>query len=129
MNKNELDFEKTKIQASKFKEGLVFFSLVVKLTAFVLTIYIIMDGLRYIVSANPDAINALAEVVKNLQLSKILGYILAMGCATGWALERKGKKRLLPAKAAARHALEQNDPYHPPSGLTPAGDTPKTEET
>lgn len=127
MNKNELALESLKISAYRFKLVLNFLTTVCKLAAGVGVIYIIMAGLREISGANPVGIKALAELVKELKVSTIVGYVLAAGCAGGWYLERKGKKRLLPKKAAARHQLEQSDPYNPACGLTPTGDTPKAE--
>lgn len=128
MNKNELTLETLKISAHRYTLTLNFLATSFKIAAAVGIIFIIMEGLRDIVGANPDGIKALAEVVRYLNVSTIIGYVLAAGCAGGWFLERKGKKRLLPQKAAARHKLEQHDAYHPPSGLTPTGDTPESEE-
>lgn len=127
MNKNELTLETLKVSAYKFKVTLNFIGSALKLVAGVSIIYIIMEGLRDIVGANPEGIKALAEVVKQLKVSTIMGYVLAAGCGSAWYMERKGKKRLLRTRAAERHTLEQSDPYHPACGLTPTGDTPTSE--
>lgn len=86
--------------------------------------YLMFDGLKTISSANPDGINAIALVVKNLNFSSIVSYIVAAGCATGWAAERRGKKRLVAAQSKNRKTIEAADSYHEGSGLTETGDTP-----
>ena len=128
MNKNELAIETQRISAFRFKLIINLLTTACKLAAGVAAIWMIMAALREISGANPAGIKALAELAKELHLSTTVGYLLAAGCAGGWALERKGKKRLLPKKAAERHKIERDDAYHPPCGLTPTGDTPKAEE-
>ncbi|MTW11402.1 hypothetical protein GM658_12425 [Pseudoduganella eburnea] len=128
MNKNELLLEQARIAASLQKAKLATFDNVAKIAGAVLIIYLVMSGLKEISAANPAGISALAVLVKNLNISGILGYVLAAGSTTAWYLERKGKKRIVEKAAKARHRREANDPYHPSSGLTHTGDTPESAE-
>jgi hypothetical protein len=111
MNKNELTLEQAKIAASRYKETLIFLTFCARIVGALGVTYIIMAGLREIAGANPEGIKAIALVVKELKLSAVMGYILAGGCAGGWYLERKGKKRMLASEAAARRQRELDDPY------------------
>lgn len=88
-------------------------------------VWLVVDGLKSIVLANPASISALAKVVENFQLSHIVGALV--GCAgVGYGLlERRGKKRLLSGYARDRRIAESGDPYHASSGLTESGDTPQ----
>lgn len=128
MNKNELILAQLQINASLHKAKLATIDNLAKLCCVVAIVYLIMAGLKDISSANPDGISALAQLAKNLNISGIVGYVLAVGTTTGWWIERKGKKRLVAQSAERRHKREADDPYHASSGLTQTGDTPENAE-
>lgn len=128
MNKNELEFAKLRLGAEKFGKVLNFFKALATLGTILGCIYLIFDALVLMANANPEGVSAIAEVVKNLEIGSILGYVVAAGCAGGWMLERKGKKRLLVDYANRRATREAGDAYHESSGLTESGDTPSTTE-
>jgi hypothetical protein len=128
MNKNELIIAQAQIAASLHKARLDTFDKAWKVTGSAFIVYLVMSGLKDISAASPAGISALAVLAKNLNISGILGYVLAAGGAGGWYLERKGKKRLVEQAAGKRHAREAKDSYHPSSGLTQTGDTPDNAE-
>lgn len=124
MTKQEFELRKLQIEAAKREPLYDFLKSIATLCTIIICIYLIFEGLKVIATANPDGISALAVVVKNLNISGIMSYIVAAGCATGWAYERKGKKRLLKGYGAKRMGVEANDAYHGSSGLTESGETP-----
>jgi hypothetical protein len=128
LNKNQLEFAKLRLGAEKLGQILNFFKSLATLGTILCCIYLIFDSLVQMAHANPQGVNAIAEVVKNLGIGSILGYVVAAGCAGGWAMERKGKKRLLVDYANRRATREAGDAYHESSGLTESGDTPSTTE-
>jgi hypothetical protein len=128
LNKNELEFAKLRLGAEKLGQVLNFFKTIATLGTVLFCIYIIFNALVSMAHANPEGVSAIAEVVKNLEIGSILGYVVAAGCAGGWALERKGKKRLLVDYANRRATREGGDAYNESSGLTESGDTPATTE-
>jgi hypothetical protein len=128
LNKNDLEFEKIQAGAKKHGANLNFLKTIATLATILGCVYIIFEGLKSIANSSPAGVSALAEVVRHLNISGILGYVVAAGCAGGWAMERKGKKRLLPGFAAQRRQVEAGDSYHGTSGLTDSGDTPTSIE-
>lgn len=88
-------------------------------------IWVIMEGLKIIVLAKPEAIQALAKVVESMQLNGVLGWIGAVLATGGWWFERKGKKRVYRSNSELRKKLELQDPHRLTSGLDDNGHTPK----
>lgn len=86
--------------------------------------YLMFDSLKSIAQANPAAISAIADVVKNLGLGSKIGYGVTAASGGAWFLERRGKKRLLNQLDEVRKVRESKDPYRAGSGLTSSGDTP-----
>lgn len=125
MTKQELELRKLQIEAAGREPRYDFLKSIATLCTIIVCVYIIFDGLKVIATANPKGISALAVMVKNLNISGIMSYIVAAGCAAGWAFERKGKKRLLKGYGADRKRVEENDAYHGSSGLTESGETPE----
>lgn len=129
MNKNELEFARLQVDAKKHGAILNFLKTLATLATILGSIYIIFEGLKSIANSSPAGFTALSEVVRHLNISGILAYVVAAGCAGGWAMERRGRKRLLPGFSEQRRQVEASDPYHGTSGLTVSGDTPTTEGT
>lgn len=128
MNKNELILRQTQIAASRFSAVLNAIVKVAQIALGVLAIKLIMDGLADISSKNPEGVSALAAVVKNLNVSGIMGWVFGVGSAGAFLVERRGKKRLINKVAQLTREVEADDPYHPSSGLTETGDTPENTE-
>lgn len=124
MQKNEFELKKLVIASDKFSKILGLIQHIFTLSAVVFTIYIIMVGLEQIVKSRPDSLNALAVVIEKLQISSIIGYVVAAGTTLGWVYERKGKKRAYKKLAERRSDTEQNDPYKGSSHLDENGHTP-----
>lgn len=128
MNKNQLEFAKAQLRAKNFGAVLNFLKTLATLACILACVYLIFDALKSMANSNPEGVNAIAGVVEKLNIGSILSYVVAAGCAGGWALERKGKKRLLAGFARERADAERNDSYHASSGLTESGDTPDISE-
>ena len=124
MNKNELALQRLVINAGIITQVLSFLKHVGTLLACVACIYLIMHGLVDIVSYKPESVTALATVIEKLEISRLLGYILAGGTSIGWAYERRGKKRAYKRLGEKRTKSEADDPYHPSSELDHDGETP-----
>ncbi len=99
--------------------------LLAKLGTVIACVYIIMSQLVLLAEKNPDAINSVALVVKNLSVHNIVLYIVAASGVGYGYLERKGKKRAIQKMAQYQYKLEEKDPYRGSSNLTSQGDSPK----
>lgn len=124
MNKHEFELQKLVISSGNFSKVLGFLQRVCTLAAVVFCVYLIMRGLEGMVSHNPASLNALALVIEKLQISGILGYVVAAGTSTAWYIERRGKRRAYKKLGEGRAQAEQGDPYHPSSNLDHNGQTP-----
>lgn len=124
MNKNEFEIAKLHVSAGNFSRVLALVQHGLTMAAVVGAIFVIVSGLEVMVSHKPEALTALALVIEKLQISSILGYVVAAGTTLGWIYERNGKKRAYKDLGEARVLLERNDPYHPSSNLDQHGNTP-----
>lgn len=127
MDKFTFELEKAKVLAkihmwTQVKDVVV---LLAKLSCVCLCIFLIMDGLVAMADNNPDAINAIANVVKNMKVSNIILYIVTATSLGYGYNERRGKKRAIQKMADYQYQVEQGDPYRGSSKLTSQGDTPK----
>ena len=124
VNKHEFEIQRLAVQAGNFSRVLGFLQRLCTLISVVLCVYLIMQGLEGMVSHNPASLNALALVIEKLQISGILGYVVAAGTSTAWLLERRGKQRAYKKLGNRRAQDEKDDPYHPSSELDADGQTP-----
>lgn len=74
--------------------------------------------------SNPQALSALAQVVKNIPVGSVMSYFVAAAGVAWGVAERHGKKRLVRDFAGKRRKLEGADGYRGSSELTETGDTP-----
>ena len=125
MNRNEFELEKLKLEVERFHRFMDTIAKLATVGGWVYAIYLIMDGLKSIVLARSDSIEALAKVVQSMHLNTILGWVGAVMGASGWWFERKGKKRAYKISADLRKQLESGDPHRSRSGLDDNGHTPK----
>lgn len=124
MNKNELEVQKLSIKSSDFANVLRLLQHLLSLSAVVVCIFLIMNGLQQIVANKPEALNSLALVIEKLQINSILAYVVAAGTSLGWLNERRGKQRAYKELGGKRAQVEKNDPYHSSSNLDFNGQTP-----
>jgi len=124
LNKNDLELARIKASATRHGQVLNVVKTCLTLGTMLGCVYMVVDGLKFMVTADPAGVSAIAEVVKNLNIGGILAYVLAAGSTGGWYMERRGKKRLLGEYAENRRRLESHDAYRGSSGLTASGDTP-----
>lgn len=124
MNKNDLALAKLQTSASKFDSVMSLAKTIVTNLTILGCVWIGFAGVKEITMSNPDGVNAVAAIVKNLNLGSWLGYIWGGVATGGYILERRGKKRLLKPYADQRTVREENDPYHGSSGLNESGDSP-----
>lgn len=88
-------------------------------------IYFIFAGLGVLLNErSPEAIKAIAEVVKATDLGSILGYVWGGAMTTMYGFERRGKKRAIREKSKYQKEVEAGEPNRTSSGLTPTGETP-----
>jgi hypothetical protein len=123
---NSQEFEFAKLELKSSDRGRVF-DLVKFLTTHACILgfsYMLFDGLKSIVLAQPESIKALADCIKNLKVSSILQMVTMVALGSWGAIERRQKKRLVKKLAVKRRADEASDPYRKTSGLTDSGDTP-----
>jgi cell division protein FtsX len=124
VNKNELEVQKLSIQSSNFANVLRLFQHLLSLTAFVVCVFLIMNGLQGMVANKAESLNSLALVIEKLQINAILAYVVAIGTSLGWISERRGKQRAYKELGGKRAEAEKNDPYHSSSNLDFNGQTP-----
>lgn len=124
VNKNEFELKKLMLKSESFGSVMNLLQHAVTAGAAVWSIYIIFDGLDRIVKSNPDAIGELAQVIEKLQISAILGYVVAGLTTIGYVYERRGKKRAIRKLDDMRTKLEMNDPHKGSSNLDENGHTP-----
>lgn len=124
MNKNELELKKLMLKSESFGSVMNLLQHAVTAGAVVWSIHIIFEGLDRIVKSNPDAIGALAQVIEKLQISAILGYVVAGLTTIGYVYERRGKKRAIRKLDDMRTKLEMSDPQKGSSHLDENGHTP-----
>ena len=124
MNKNELELKKLMLKSESFGSVMNLLQHAVTAGAFVWSIHIIFEGLDRIVKSNPDAIGELAQVIEKLQISAILGYVVAGLTTIGYVYERRGKKRAIRKLDDMRTKLEMSDPQKGSSHLDENGHTP-----
>ena len=128
LSKNDLELARIHASATRYGGRLNLINTFLTLGTILGCVYMIVGGLKFMVTADPAGVSAIAEVVKNLNIGGILAYVLALGSTGGWYMERQGKKRLLGEFAENRRQLESNDAYRGSSGLTDSGDTPNLSE-
>lgn len=75
-------------------------------------------------TSNPQALSALAQVVKNIPVDSVMNYFVTTAAVVWGVAERHGKKRLIRDFAGKRRKLEGADGYCGSSELTETGDTP-----
>lgn len=125
MNKNELAYELARQTTVRIQHGLDFAGKIVVAVAALSACYMIMDGLRPLISGqSPAALSAFAEVVSALDLGSVVTFTWAGGATIAWRYERNGKKRAIRQKSALEHATQEGEPNRTSSGLTPTGETP-----
>lgn len=125
MNKNELEAHRITTRAQTLHTGMATFARVITGLFVFLSISAVMEGLQEIVSAEPEAINALAKVIKSLNINGMLGMFVGVLGTGGWLYERKGKQRAVRKLADYRRQVEKNDPDRSSSNLDHNGHTPK----
>lgn len=127
---NKLDLELAKIDSSnrRWEASFGFFRILAQVIGAVLSVRIIMDGLRDIAQSNAASITALAKLAEAINIGNVTSYFLVgvMGIAL-WR-EKKGKKRAIREKSKLQKQVEEQDAYRTSSGLTETGDTPGAEE-
>lgn len=94
-------------------------------TAFMVlgVVYVAMHSLENIVTAKPDAIKALAELAKEIQLSSMVGYGCAVLAGGACMMLNKSRKKLIEENGRMRKKIESNDPRRSSSGLTEQGES------
>lgn len=103
-----------------------FWGKVVKHLAVVVSIYIIMNGLKPIlVPGGENEIKALSYIVSAIPIGSYLGYLLFFFVSILYLKERAGKKRAIKEKSDLQKLLEHDEPNRTSSNLTKTGDTPK----
>lgn len=128
MNKNELDYKKALLGASKFTEGAKTLRHLGSVVGYVFAIWLVFEGIQKVVGdQSPDGISAIAKIVDALNLGSILGYAWGIGASVAWMRERKGKQRIIREKNKLQKKSEETDSYRPSSGLTDVGGTPVQE--
>jgi hypothetical protein len=125
VNKHQVAIAQANRGAQIFSECISLLKTCATVACIVGCIWIIMDGLKSMVQANPANISAMSQVVEKLNISSIMGWLVGLGGVGYGAIERSGRKRLLTGYAKQRRAIEANDPYNASSGLTETGDTPQ----
>lgn len=125
MNKNELTVELSRQQTLRTEARIGLTKYVLALGAGLVAIKLILDGLQpLVVGQSPEAITALAAVIREFHLGSALGYLWGAGATAAWTIERKGKKRAIQKKSEYQGMVESGEPNRSSSGLTPTGDTP-----
>jgi hypothetical protein len=89
------------------------------------SIAIIMYGIQPFSGSNPESLNAIAHIIKNINFLNSSSYVMAFMFGGGWYFERRGKKRAIAKKGEYQKKVEQNDLYRSSSCLTESGDTPE----
>ncbi len=125
MNKNELEAHLITTRAQTLDTAMATTARIATGLFVFLSISALMEGLQEIVSAEPEAINALAKVIKNLNVNGMLGTFVGLLGTGGWFYERKGKQRAIRKLADCRRDTEKNDPDRSSSNLDHNGHTPK----
>lgn len=85
----------------------------------VVCVYMIFGTVRDIGLARPEALPALADVVKGFGLDRILLGIWGTISTFGWIITQKGKKRAIKKKGELEKILHQGDVGWTSSGLNP----------
>lgn len=125
MNKNETTVELSRQQTLRTEARIGLIKYVLALVAGLVAIKLILDGLQpLVVGQSPEAITALAAVIREFHLGSVLGYLWGAGATAAWTIERKGKKRAIQKKSEYQSMVESGEPNRSSSGLTPTGDTP-----
>lgn len=125
MNRNELEAHRITVSAQRFHVIMTMVARVLIAGFVYLSINAIVNGLSEIVLAKPDAISALGEVIKNLNINGILGTFVGILGFSGWLLERKGKQRAIRKLDEFRKEIESDDSDRSSSQLDQNGHTPK----
>lgn len=123
-NKNDLEIAKIYSSTEKFHVIFDTVKHLMTLSAVLGAIYFIFFGLKPFLTASPDAIIAIAEVIDKLNFSNVTAYFVTGSASVGWYIERKGKKRAIIEKSKYQKMVEQRDEYRSSSGLTNDGQTP-----
>lgn len=126
MNKGEVEVHRSAIRSANVKNVLDLVRHTLTLGAALFAIHMIMGGIIEIVKESPERITALAKVIEAIKLVEITGIIVGAMGVTAWKIERTGKKRAYKTIADLRNQIEEQDAYNAGSGLTVAGDTPKS---
>jgi len=89
----------------------------------VVSVYLIMNGIVQISSCSPNTIDALSRVIHEFSIDRIGLAIWGAASTIAWNYERIGKKRKTVEIGEMRHRLEAQDAYYSSSGLTRRGET------
>ncbi|MXR36717.1 hypothetical protein [Craterilacuibacter sinensis] len=106
LTKAEAELELARLKDANTERWFDFGKHITTLTLIGLIFWMLISGLSAWVSAKPDAIKALAEVVKAFNLNTAVGYILATIATGGAVVERSRRKRL--EKRVSREPVLQN---------------------
>ncbi len=129
-NKNQLALEESREKTRRLEAIIDLIKHIASLAGGCWCVYIVISGLTPLASSgSPEALHALADIVKAFQLDQIIGYLVGGVASAAWYSERKGKKRAIKEKSALQKRLESDEPNRASSGLTNTGDTPTEEPT
>jgi len=115
-------------ESEKFEKIFILIKHFFSLTATVIIVYIIVDGVKPFLFSDPKNIKALTNLISKLNISNISGYILSAFFGGAYLLERKGKKRIIKKKAELQKSLKKNDSYRTSSELDDCENVSKGEK-
>lgn len=124
----EIKIEKIRASTRKFSMVCGVIKHAISIGCMLASLKILFVGLQPFLTSNPEAIKAIALIIEKINVSNITGYLLASATATGWYIERKGKKRAIRQKGKYQKMIESSDDYRSSSGLTKSGETPGGKE-
>lgn len=126
--KNDVKIEEYRASTTRFRYVCGIIKHFITIGGVLGALYIIFEGLKPFLKSDPQVLMVMVQILDKLNIYNITGYIVAAGASTGWALERKGKKRAIKEKGRYQALAESLDAYRSTSGLTSSGDTPREEE-
>lgn len=94
LTKAEVDLELARLADANKERWFAFFTHLATLGAVIAIFWMLIAGLTSWVTAQPESIKALAEVVKAFNLNALVGYLLAAITTVTTFLERTRRKRL-----------------------------------
>ncbi len=96
--------------------------------AFVFCVYFIAGAFQEMAGKTTN-ISAMIKAVVDFDIGKYLAYAVSVVCGTGWAVERRARRRTIKGQNEHIKELESRlDPKRRSSGLLPDGQTKKEDK-